>query len=94
MKMALVIRLGLRLGSQSGQRAKVVVNDLKPVALPHRRDRHHYPDLNPETLFSKIFEILNSYPLFLAGREAFHNKSRSTKAGGLQCEMYVLLPVV
>jgi len=44
--------LGLRLGSQFGQWVKVMANDLKPIALTQLRNRHPYPDLSPETLFS------------------------------------------
>ncbi len=41
--------VGLRLGSQFGQRAKVMVtaNDSRPIALTHTRNRYPYPDLSP-----------------------------------------------
>jgi hypothetical protein len=47
--------LGLRLGNQFGQRAKVMANDLKPIALTHRQNWHPCPDLSPETFFLIIY---------------------------------------
>ena len=54
-KWTLSSRLGLRLGSQFGQRARVMANNLKPIALTHRLNRHPCPDLSPGTLFLIIY---------------------------------------
>ena len=43
--------LGLRLRSQFGLRVRVMANDLKTLALTHRRNRHPYPDLSLQTYF-------------------------------------------
>lgn len=48
----------LRLRNQFGQRAKVMANDLRPIALTHRRNRHLCHHLNLKTLFSTWFRLI------------------------------------